>query len=159
MVPSAGATTTATATIHVTGTLTREIRLTNIQGDGQAHLEIASGTATDGAGNPAPAKITGSFTADTTPPGAPVVSGASPTNDTTPTWIWTSGGGGNGTYRRAFSDGPGTAWVETTEAAYACDALAPGVHRLYVQERDAVGNWSASGLRAITIDVACRRLR
>lgn len=154
VVPSAGATTTATMTIQETGTLTREIRLTNIQGDGQAHLEIAAGSASDGAGNPAPAKITGSFTADTTPPGAPVVSGASPTNDTTPNWTWTSGGGGNGTYRRAFSDGAGTPWVETTETTYTPSTpLAPGVHRLYVQERDVAGNWSASGTRAITIDV------
>jgi len=31
---------------------------------------------------------------DTVAPGAPTVSGTTPTNDTTPTWTWTAGGGG-----------------------------------------------------------------
>ena len=37
---------------------------------------------------------------DLTGPNPPTVSGASPTNDTTPMWTWTTGGGGgNGTFR------------------------------------------------------------
>ena len=90
---------------------------------------------------------------DMTPPDPPVVTGTTPTNDTTPTWSWMSGGGGgNGTYRHQL-DGEAGAWTETTDTDWTPGAgLSDGAHTLYVQERDDTGNWSSSGSRAITVD-------
>jgi len=65
-------------------------------------MGLADGTykvyAIDAAGNLSSAS-SNSVTVDTTAPTAPSVSGTTPTNDTTPTWSWSPGGGGNGTYR------------------------------------------------------------
>ncbi|MFA6242342.1 MAG: M6 family metalloprotease domain-containing protein [Candidatus Hydrogenedentales bacterium] len=94
------------------------------------------------------------YTIDRTPPTAPTVTGTTPTNDTTPTWSWTAGGGGNGTFRHQLDSQVGT-WTETTGTSYApATALTEGAHILYVQERDAVGNWSSSGSFSITVDIA-----
>ncbi len=94
------------------------------------------------------------YTLDRIPPTAPTVTGTTPTNDTTPTWSWTAGGGGNGTFRRQLDSQAG-AWTETTGTTYTpATALAEGAHIPYVQERDAVGNWSSSGSFSITVDVA-----
>jgi hypothetical protein len=85
---------------------------------------------------------------------APVVSGASPTNDATPTWSWISGGGGSGTFRyRLDNSNLGTGSTQTANTSYTpSSALGEGSHTLYVQERDASGFWSSSGSRIITID-------
>jgi hypothetical protein len=87
-------------------------------------------------------------------PTAPNVIGATPTNDTTPSWSWTSGGGGNGAYRYKLNNADLTTGAsETTDATFtASPALSEGTHTLYVQERDAAGNWSESGSHAIDID-------
>lgn len=92
--------------------------------------------------------------ADEEPPNPPSVSGtASPTNDTTPEWTWSSGGGdGNGTFRRQL-DGTTGAWVETTDVSFTAGPLDEGTHRLYVQERDAAGNWSVSSFFDIFLDL------
>ncbi|MDX9847887.1 MAG: hypothetical protein RBT74_12970, partial [Tenuifilaceae bacterium] len=91
---------------------------------------------------------------DITPPSAPSVTGTTPTNDQTPTWSWTAGGGGNGTFRYGYTDG--SDWISegsvATEYTPATD-LSAAAHTLYVQERDAAGNWSTSGSFAITIDI------
>ena len=91
---------------------------------------------------------------DTTAPVAPVVSGSTPTNDTTPTWNWSAGAGGSGTFRYKLDDGDlSTGATQTTAAAFTpTAALSEGSHTLYVQERDEVGNWSESGIFAITVD-------
>jgi hypothetical protein len=92
---------------------------------------------------------------DITPPNAPSVSGATPTNDTTPTWTWTpGGGGGNGTYRYKLDDSNlSSGATTTTNTSYTpVSALPDATHTLYVQERDAAGNWSAAGSFAIVID-------
>jgi hypothetical protein len=90
---------------------------------------------------------------DLTPPVGPTVTASSPTTDTTPTWSWTTGGGGNGTYRwkldnsdlsTGASSGAGSSFTPA-------QPLAGGSHTLYVQERDAAGNWSTSG--SATVDV------
>ena len=98
----------------------------------------------------------GSFTIiiDTTPPGAPVVSGTTPTNDTTPTWTWTSGAGGYGYYRYKLNNPDlTTGAVLTTRRSYTSGtALAQGSYTLYVQAQDAAGNWSSSGGHTIKID-------
>jgi hypothetical protein len=86
-----------------------------------------------------------------TPPNAPVVSGTTPTNDQTPTWTWISGGGGDGNYRRSFDN---ATWTETTATSYTPGSnLSEATHTLYVQERNGVDNWSASGSKAIVIDI------
>ena len=91
---------------------------------------------------------------DTSPPGAPSVSGTTPTNDTTPTWSWSSGGGGNGTYRyRLDNSDLSSGATQTTATSYTPGAsLSEGSHTLYVQERDTAGNWSSSGSFTIVID-------
>ncbi|NLW90483.1 MAG: hypothetical protein GXY34_02630, partial [Syntrophomonadaceae bacterium] len=108
----------------------------------------------DAAGN---WSASGSFviTIDNTPPAAPVVTGSTPTTDTTPTWSWTSGGGGgNGIYRYKLDNNDlSSGATETAALAYTPDsALAVGSHTLYVQESDAAGNWSLSGSLAIVTE-------
>ncbi|MBD3244065.1 MAG: hypothetical protein GF331_25965, partial [Chitinivibrionales bacterium] len=91
---------------------------------------------------------------DASAPGVPQVNGVSPTNNSRPTWTWSSAGG-IGTYRLQL-DNPNLAGVTetTTDTAFTPSAdLAEGAHTLYVQERDAAGNWSASGVLVITVDV------
>ena len=91
---------------------------------------------------------------DTIPPGAPTVSGTTPTSDTTPTWSWSSGGGGNGTYRYKLDNSNlSSGATQTASTSYTPgSALSEGPHTLYVQEQDAVGNWSSSGSHTIVID-------
>ena len=153
LVPDPEGTATGDISVHETESpLIWEIHVTNIQGDGDALLEIAAGTASDGATSTL-GVVTESFTADNTAPNAPEVSGATPTNNNTPAWSWTSGGGGNGVYRHAFSDDEETTWTETTDEAYTpASPLADGNYTLYVQEHDDAGNWSASGSFEIAID-------
>jgi hypothetical protein len=92
---------------------------------------------------------------DTTPPFAPSVTGTSTsTANTTPTWSWSSGGnGGNGTYRyRLNNSNLASGAVEISGTSFTPSAaLSAGTHTLYVQERDAAGNWSASGSFAIQV--------
>ena len=79
-----------------------------------------------------------------------------PTNDTQPTWTWTTGGsGGNGTYRfRLDNSDLTTGATTTTSASYTAGTVqTEGSHTLYVQERDAAGNWSLSGSFAVEIDI------
>ncbi len=92
-------------------------------------------------------------TLDTTPPNAPIVTTpSSPTNNAMPMWTWVSGRDGNGTYRYQL-DGESDVWTETQDVSYTPDTvLLNGVHTLYVQERDAAGNWSASGFANVTVD-------
>ncbi|HUW61126.1 MAG TPA: hypothetical protein VMZ06_08980 [Candidatus Bathyarchaeia archaeon] len=81
----------------------------------------------------------------------PTVTGVTPTSDTTPTWTWEPGGGGNGTYRYQL-DGVGGSWTQTTVPAYTpASPLANGAHTLYVQERNENGDWSASGSFTIMV--------
>lgn len=94
---------------------------------------------------------------DTIAPSAPVVSNGvtSPTNNTQPTWNWTSGGGGKGLYRYKLDD---TVWVsgasQGTEKTFTPgSSLAEGSRVLYVEEQDTAGNWSAAGSKTIRIDL------
>jgi hypothetical protein len=90
---------------------------------------------------------------DTTAPNAPVVTGTTPTNTARPIWNWTSGGGGNGTYRYQL-DGVSGSWNTTTSLTYTAESdQTESAHILYVQESDAAGNWSASGSFSVTIDL------
>jgi hypothetical protein len=85
---------------------------------------------------------------DTTPPPAPTVSGpASPTTDTTPRWTWDTPGDATG-FRRSWDD---ATWTTTSGTSYT-PSLSPGTYTLYVQARDAVGNWSDSGYYTVVIE-------
>ena len=121
--------------------------------DGEYTLTLAVSDIEDLAGNALAAGDSTSWTMDATPPNAPVVSGpASPTNNALPQWSWVSGGGGgNGAYRYQFDGGPLSA--ETTATTFTPGApLTDGDYTLEVQERDAVGNWSAFGSYSLTVD-------
>ncbi len=142
--------------------------------DGQYEMKL---TVTDMAGNSADGYV--SFEWDTTPPSSPVISGISHTPNVAPTWSWYGTGNGNGTFRYRLervgryweSDGGAyygsssviVDWTETTSLSfepsgtnypgYPSSALSDEYeYTMYVQERDAAGNWSASGSRAIWID-------
>ncbi|MEO7423940.1 MAG: Ig-like domain-containing protein, partial [Fibrobacteria bacterium] len=108
--------------------------------------------ATDAAGNTGTATV--SVIRDTQGPTAPVVSGTTPTNDATPTWSWVSGGGGNGTFRYKLDNADlTTGAITVTTLSFTPTAIqTDGQHTLYVQERDAAGNWSASKSLVIQID-------
>jgi hypothetical protein len=92
---------------------------------------------------------------DTTPPNAPKVAGTStPTANKTPTWAWSSGGGGgNSVYRYKLNDNNLSIGATQTTATTLTHspALSEATHTLYVQERDAAGNWSTSGSFAIQV--------
>ncbi|MBX7256995.1 MAG: M6 family metalloprotease domain-containing protein [Candidatus Hydrogenedentes bacterium] len=142
----------ATRTVSVsTGTGSGTIRLdvvdndSIVDGNGEKLGGVGSGNGSFSSGEV--------YTIDKSAPNAPSVTGTTPTNDTTPTWSWSSGGnGGNGTYRYQLDSQSG-AWTTTTSLSYTpATALSAAAHTLYVQERDAAGNWSASGSYTITID-------
>lgn len=126
----------------------------------KAYVGIADGShtfnvkATDSALNTDATPASYTWTIDTVAPGAPVVSGITPTENPRPTWTWTNGGGdGNRTYRyKLDSNNLSTGATETMATTYTPTSdLLVGTHTLYVQERDAAENWSASGSKAITI--------
>ena len=109
---------------------------------------------TDLAGNTSAATSNLAVTGDTTAPTAPSVSGTTPTGNTTPTWSWSAGGEGNGTYRYKLDNSDLTSGAtQTTSTSYTPGSgISEGSHILYVQERDAAGNWSSAGSRTIVID-------
>jgi hypothetical protein len=94
---------------------------------------------------------------DTVPPNAPAVtSGSATATIRRPEWTWVSGGNaGNGTYRYKLDDSDLTAGATTTTSLSYTPAsdLQYGNHTLYVQERDAAGNWSSSGSYTVFVDV------
>ncbi len=124
---------------------------------GTGALSLNLGTIRDGAGNnavlilPVPGAA-GSLGAnkdiaiDAIYPYPPTVSGPASTTDTTPTWTWTPGGEGNGTFRYKLDSSNLTVGAtETTDLSFTPETeLAEGSHWLFVQERDAAGNWSQS---------------
>ena len=90
---------------------------------------------------------------DTDPPAAPTVTGETPTNDRTPTWNW------NVTaetveFRIDDPDSTPNDWVSVDMATSwtSSTLLDEGDHTLYVQGRDALGNWSDSGSRTVEVD-------
>ena len=96
------------------------------------------------------------ITIDLVAPMAPTVSvTAALTNDETPTWTWTAETGGNGSFRYKINSADLTTGATTTTLlAYTPTAgLGEGTFTLYVQERDAAGNWSPSGLKAVRVDL------
>ena len=84
---------------------------------------------------------------DTIPPTPPVINATSPTE--TPTWSWNTT-----TYRYKLDDNnleTGATESTQTEFTPALNSLSAGTHILYVQKRDAAGNWSASAEKAVEV--------
>jgi len=86
------------------------------------------------------------------PANTPSVSGLSPTNNARPTWSWISGGGGGiGDYQYNLDN---SGWNSTTATTFTpLSGLSSGPHILFVQEQDAGGNWSLSGVKTIAVDL------
>jgi hypothetical protein len=125
---------------------------TQAAGDGLYYLHVQ---ARDDAGNEG-AVVTVQALLDNTVPAPPRVIGSTPVHTSAPTWSWTGGGGGNGAFRRQLDGTASAGWTETAATAFTPNApLSEGLHTLYVQERDAAGNWSGSGSAAIEVDTFC----
>jgi len=87
---------------------------------------------------------------DTTPPNPPEVYGPLTVSQMQATWTWQPGGGdGVGVFRFKLDDGDLTNGAVTTSASSYAASLTAGNHVLYVQERDAAGNWSLAGQHTI----------
>ena len=125
-------------------------------------------TVTDYAGNETIAYYTLEW--DTTAPAVPQIAGLTHTPSTTPSWNWSSGGGGNGIYRYRLDrrarnwESNGGAYTAETVVVFDWQAETGNTsymgisiedmyeYTLYVQERDEAGNWSAESSHAIWID-------
>ncbi len=97
-----------------------------------------------------------SVTVDLQGPTAPSVSVIADTNDTTPTWTWSTNGSSDGTgVFRYQMDSTAGAWSSnTTQTAYTpSTALTEGSHTLYVEEQDPLGNWSVPQGATVAIDI------
>lgn len=85
-------------------------------------------------------------------PGTPVVTLLEPTKkitlDNFTTWVWESGGYGNGNFQYNINNG---AWTPTTSKSIKKTKLADGSYTIYVQEQDAGGQWSTSGAKQVII--------
>lgn len=118
--------------------------------DGVRVLAVAE---RDSAGNWSDSAVS-SVRIDATPPAAPVFAAlpASPWLGLKPAWTWTSGGGGSGVFRFRLDDSVLTsAAVDTAHRFMAPGPLTEGTHTLYVQERDAAGNWSAIAAKPLLL--------
>ncbi len=106
--------------------------------DGTKTIKVWAKDAAGNESNP----VSDSIVVDTVPPGQPDIScnTSSPYSTTNPYFTWSSGGGGNGTYKREMNDS--TPDVQTTSTAYNAGYLPDGSYTFYVTERDAAGNWS-----------------
>ncbi|MEK7322410.1 MAG: S8 family serine peptidase [Pseudomonadota bacterium] len=89
---------------------------------------------------------------DTQPPDAPRLSVQAGTQGGRPQWEWTPGNG-MGVFRYKLNDSRlNIGAEETRNLAFLPGApLSPGMHILYVQERDEAGQWSAVSQMSITV--------
>ena len=85
-------------------------------------------------------------------------SGTDPTydlsNDTTPTWQWTTGSGGIGNYRWSFDE---VNWTYTS-TTFVTPSLPQGEYTFNIQETDSAGNWSNSAKHYLEIDTTAPTL-
>ena len=83
-----------------------------------------------------------------------VESGSTSTNNTKPTWSWTTNStdGITGRYRYQMDGNTENGWTITTGMSYSpASTLSDGLHTLYVQEEYTDGTWSESKNAGITI--------
>ncbi|MBW8886948.1 MAG: Ig-like domain-containing protein [Fibrobacteres bacterium] len=93
---------------------------------------------------------------DTAGPAAPLIHGTSPTA-VLPRWTWGSGGnGGAGVFRSRLADAnfPAGASESTDTIFTIASAIGGTTYTLYVEERDAAGNWSPSANLPIKYDLS-----
>ena len=96
--------------------------------------------------------VNDSIIIDTIHPNAPTVSCSSTSPDTTPTWTWSSNGGGNGTFYREIGDS--TPDSSTTSTSYTPTLpFADGSYIMYVTERDDAGNVSSAASSSYSLNV------
>jgi large repetitive protein len=137
------------------GTTTTDLSLQQVLAEGTHTLFVVD--ATDGFGSNSSATGFHSVIIDLTPPNAPSVSVSSPTSDLTPSFTWTTNGGGSGSFRYELSP-PGnnelsSGSTATTNLNFTTgSALSDGDYTLYVEEQDAAGNWSSSGSALVAVD-------
>jgi hypothetical protein len=113
---------------------------------------VITRSAKDGTGRISYAAIT--VYLDSIPPAKPLVRMGGGIATALPTWTWAPGGGGAGVFRVAV-DSESFAGGELRDTAFTpVFPLSEGIHTLFVQERDAAGNWSASGKGTFTVDLS-----
>ncbi len=147
----------------INGTLTSGSATGTLPETGFVLQASASGTVTvsvtltDPAGNSSLSPGTHTSNADLSAPASPSVDTleSSPTTQKRPTWNWTSqaGADGSGNYRYELVGPDAVPWTDTTALSYRpATARSVGTYTLNVQEKDAAGNWSASGWATIVIE-------
>lgn len=140
-----GATLLGSATATVGGTWTLDPTTSLAEG---ARTLVA--TATDAAGNVG-TSLSVVITVDLTPPAAVITSGASTTNDPTPTVSGTAETGATVTLREGSTD-LGTTTAAGGTWSINASTLPDGLHELYARAVDAYGNAGDTATVAITID-------
>ena len=113
--------------------------------------------ATDGAGNVSSASTVFTLRVITVPFSAPVVSGTTPTNSTTPIWTWSNPVSADFTtaeFKLDSSDFTSGATATVGTSFTPGSPLSAGIHTLYVRFADIAGNWSTLGSFPITIDLS-----
>ncbi len=115
--------------------------------DGSYGLSV---TELDAAGNVS-ASGTQTITVNA-PPNAPSVTAEETvTLATSMKWSWTSNGFGSGVYRYQLDSVSDTGWTTTSYASVTLSGLSDTTHYLYVEERDAGGEWSSYGSRSVRV--------
>ncbi len=91
---------------------------------------------------------------DTRPPLAPGLSSPPLTNNPSPLWQWATQAGGTGSFRIILDNPLGIYLAPETQATSfrPINPLQDGVHTLYIQERDTVGNWSTVAQSSSEVD-------
>lgn len=98
---------------------------------------------------------------DTERPAPPTVSvAAAVTNDSTPSWTWTTLTAGTVSFRYKLdnSDLSVGATLTSLKSFTPDTPLTEGPHTFYVEEIDAAGNWSNAGLKQVNIDFTPPRI-
>ncbi len=119
--------------------------------DGNYPLEVAE---MDLAGNVSGYTVGATVLVDRTAPSVPKVLGTTPTA-VLPKWTWTTGGGGSGDFRYKLGDATfaGTEPIVRVLEYTLSSAVSKVLYSLYVEERDAAGNWSLPSYLSISYDL------
>lgn len=114
---------------------------------------VITRTVKDAEGRPYSGSVT--VILDSVAPAKPQIHGPSLAATATPIWSWATGGaGGDGVFRFALDAEDISKAIETKDTLFTpVTALSEGAHSLFVQERDAAGNWSACGKLAFKVDI------
>lgn len=112
-------------------------------------------TASDLSANTYLSSIVIDYEDNTPAPSVPVVTAISPTTNKRPSWSWSSGGGGIGTYRYKLDNADfSSGYTETNATTYTpVSDLSTGTHTLYVKEKNSSDMWSEAASYTIIIDV------